>query len=40
MFSVEKERVNFVKQVDPNNKSVEDWMGEVESMMMTSIRYS
>lgn len=29
MFSAEKERVNFVKVLDPNKKNVEDWMGEV-----------
>jgi dynein heavy chain len=33
MFSAEKERVSFFKVVDPNNKNVEDWMGEVEEMM-------
>jgi len=38
MFSAEKERVEFVSLVDPNKKSVEDWMGEVEVMMFLSIR--
>ena len=38
MFSSEKERVPFVKAVDPNNKNVEDWMGELEDMMKSSIR--
>ena len=33
MFSAEKERVPFVKVIDPNNKNVEDWMGELEDMM-------
>ena len=33
MFSAEKERVAFVKLVDPNKKNVEDWMNEVEGMM-------
>jgi len=33
MFSAEKERVKFFKVVDPNNKNVEDWMGDVEDMM-------
>jgi len=38
MFSAEKERVNFVTLVDPNKKNVEDWMGEVEDMMVKSVR--
>ena len=38
MFSAEGEKVNFVKMVDPNNKNVEDWMGEVEDMMRQSVR--
>lgn len=38
MFSAEKERVSFVRFVDPNKKSVEDWMNEVENMMRLSVR--
>jgi dynein heavy chain len=38
MFSAEKERVKFFKHVDPNKKSVEDWMNEVEDMMRQSVR--
>jgi len=38
MFSGEKERVPFVKYVDPINKNVEDWMNEVEDMMKESVR--
>jgi len=38
MFSAEKEKVPFVKIVDPNKKNVEDWMGEVEDMMKESVR--
>jgi dynein heavy chain len=38
MFSAEKERISFVKFVDPVRKNVEDWMGEVERMMKLSIR--
>ena len=38
MFSAEKEKVDFVSHVDPNKKPVEEWMGEVEKMMMASIR--
>ncbi len=33
MYSSEKEKVKFFKVLDPNNKNVEDWMGEVEDMM-------
>ena len=39
MFSAEKEKVDFVEEVNPNEKNVEDWMNEVEHMMMQSIRY-
>ena len=38
MFSAEKERVNFVKMLDPVNKNVEDWMSELEEMMKVSVR--
>lgn len=38
MFSAEKERVPFVKPLDPVNKNVEDWMGELEDMMKSSVR--
>jgi len=38
MFSAEKERVGFFKNVDPQRKNVEDWMGEVERMMKLSVR--
>lgn len=38
MFSAEKEKVAFVKIVDPNKKNVEDWMNEVENMMRMSVR--
>lgn len=40
MFSAEKERVDFVKVLDPNGKNVEDWMNEVEEMMCLSVRHS
>jgi dynein heavy chain len=33
MFSAEKEKVGFINLLDPNNKNVEDWMGELEDMM-------
>ena len=38
MYSAEKEQVQFVKQVDPVKKNVEDWMGELEAMMCSSVR--
>lgn len=38
MFSAENERVAFAKAVDPVNKNVEDWMGELEEMMKLSVR--
>lgn len=38
MFSAEKERVSFVKLVDPNKQNVEEWMNEVETMMRLSVR--
>jgi len=38
MFSAEKEKVNFMKIVDPLNKNVEDWMSELEEMMKISVR--
>ena len=39
MFSAEKEKVDFVDYVNPNEKNVEDWMNEVEDMMRKSVRY-
>jgi len=38
MWSGEKEEVKFVTNVDPREKGVEFWMGEVEQMMYDSIR--
>lgn len=38
MFSAEKEKINFKEIVNPNEKNVEDWMGEVEDMMRQSVR--
>jgi hypothetical protein len=29
MFSAEREKVDFVKPVDPNGKSVEHWMTDL-----------
>jgi dynein heavy chain, axonemal len=30
MFSAEKEKVNFLNDVDPKSKNVENWMNELE----------
>ena len=38
MFSGEKEEIQFDAPVDPKDKGVEFWMGELEVMMFTSIR--
>jgi dynein heavy chain len=39
MFSGEKEEIQFHTPVDPKEKGVEYWMGEIEDMMFTSIRH-
>lgn len=39
MFSGEKEKIDFYDTVDPRDKGVEFWMGEVERMMVTSVRH-
>lgn len=38
MFSGEKECIPFSSKLDPKDKKVEDWMGEVENMMYTTVR--
>jgi len=38
MYSAEQEKVPFVKAIDPNKRNVEDWMGDLESMMKKSVR--
>lgn len=38
MFSAENEKIEFAAIVDPNNKGVEHWMGEVEDSMVTNVR--
>lgn len=40
MYSEEREKVEFINLLDPNNKNVEDWMGELEEMMKQSVRYA
>ena len=39
MFSSEKEKIDFVSDVDPRDRGVEFWMGDVEDMMIKSVRY-
>jgi dynein heavy chain len=39
MISAESEQVNFVKKIDPKDRNVEYWMGDVEKMMTTSVRH-
>jgi hypothetical protein len=39
MYSGEKEKINFVDVVDPREKGVEFWMGEVENMMFKSMKH-
>ena len=39
MISAENEQVNFVKKIDPKDRNVEYWMGDVEKMMTTSVRH-
>ena len=39
MYSGEGEKVNFIKKVDPKEKNVEFWMGDVERMMVASVRH-
>jgi dynein heavy chain len=34
MYSVENEKVDFVRPLETNNKNVEDWLCELEGMMM------
>ena len=38
MMSVEGEKVEFVKRVDPKDRNVEFWMGDVERQMVMSVR--
>ena len=38
MISAENEQVNFVKRIDPKDRNVEYWMGDVEKMMCISVR--
>lgn len=38
MYSGEKEFIPFSSTLDPKDKKVEDWMGEVENMMFITVR--
>lgn len=38
MHSAEGEIVDFVKRIDPKDRNVEYWMGDVEKMMTASVR--
>jgi dynein heavy chain len=38
MYSGEKEKIGFAETVDPRDKGVEYWMGEIERMMFKSVR--
>ena len=38
MISSEGERIDFVKKVDPKDRNVEFWMGDVEKQMTSSVR--
>ena len=38
MYSIEGEKINFVRKIDPKEKQVEFWMGDVEKMMQFSVR--
>jgi len=38
MYSGEGEKIDFVKKIDPKDRNVEFWMGDVEKMMVASVR--
>ncbi len=38
MYSIEGERINFSRKVEPKDRGVEFWMGDVERMMITSVK--
>jgi dynein heavy chain, axonemal len=40
MYSGEREKIAFYDTVDPREKGVEFWMGEVERMMFKSVRHA
>lgn len=38
MISAEGERIDFIKKVEPKDRNVEYWMGDVERIMLGSVR--
>jgi hypothetical protein len=38
MISGEGETIQFVKKIDPKDRNVEFWMGDVERQMIASVR--
>jgi dynein heavy chain len=38
MYSAEKEEIDFVNKVDPKDKKVEFWMGEIQDTMFMTVR--
>lgn len=38
MMSAEKEQIQLLQAIDPKDKKVEDWIGEVEQMMFDTVR--
>lgn len=39
MHSGEGEKIDFIKKIDPKDRNVEYWMGDVEKMMTGSVRH-
>ena len=39
MMSVEGEKIDFTKKVSPTDRNVEYWMGDIEKMMVASVRH-
>ena len=39
IISAEGEQINFTKKIDPKDRNVEYWMGDVEKMMIISVRH-
>jgi hypothetical protein len=39
MHSAETEKIEFLKKIDPKDRNVEFWMGDVERQMVASVRH-
>ena len=39
MISAEGENIAFVRKIDPKDRNVEFWMGDVERQMVQSVRH-